>query len=75
MCGILWQTVVFCGSLWQTVADCDSFKFYKLTISISLSGVGARADRTLPTILSYPSLESLEFLENLRLLKFEDVVQ
>ena len=37
----------------------------------SLGAAGAKADCTLPTILS---LESLEFLEILRLFKFEDII-
>ena len=57
--GSVWYSVADCGILWQSVADCGSllqsvayFNFYKLTISISLSAAGTRADRALPTILS-----------------------
>ena len=44
--------------------------FSQLIISSSLSAAGAKADCALPTIL----LEYLEFLEILRLFKFEDII-
>ena len=53
-----------CGSLVLYVAVCGSFN---LMITIGLSAAGAKADCAHPTILSWPSLESLEFLEILRL--------
>ena len=68
VCGSLWLTVAVSGnvwyyvavggSLWQTVTVCGSFKFYKLIFNISLSAAGAKADCTLPTILSKSSVKN-----------------
>ena len=73
VCGSLWQSVLVCGSLWQSVAVCGSFNFYRLIITTGLSPAGAKANCALHTILSKPSLESLEFLEILRLF-FEETI-
>ena len=56
-----------------------SLNFYKFIIINGLSTAGAKADCVkaecaLSTILSEPFLESLEFLEILRRLKFENFI-
>ena len=47
------------GSQWQS-------NFYRSIITTRLSAAGAKTNSALPTILSWPFLESLEFLEILR---------
>ena len=68
--GSLWQSVAVYGNLWQSMA----VNWQSLLICISLSAAGAKANCALPTILCQPSLESLAFLEILRLLKSEDII-
>ena len=66
--GSLWQSVAVSGSQWQSVAVCGSLNFYRSIITTRLSAAGAKTNSALPTILSWPFLESLEFLEILRIL-------
>ena len=55
-----------CGSLVQYVAVC-----FNLMITIGQNVADAKADCAHPMILSKPSLESLEFLEILRIFKLK----
>jgi len=66
--GSQWQSVAVSGSQWQSVAVCGSLNFYRSIITTGLSAAGAKTNSALPTILSWPFLESLEFLEILRIL-------
>ena len=59
--------VAVIGSQWQS-------NFYRSIITTGLSTAGAKTNSALPTILSWPFLESLEFQEILRLFKFEDII-
>ena len=66
--GNQWQSLAIGGSQWQSVAVCGSLNFYRSIITTGLSAAGAKTNSALPTILSWPFLESLEFLEILRIL-------
>ena len=66
--GSQWQSVAVSCSQWQSVAVCGSLNFYRSIITTGLSAAGAKTNSALPTILSWPFLESLEFLEILRIL-------
>ena len=68
--GSQWQSVaVSCSQWhWQSVAVCGSLNFYRSIITTSLSAAGAKTNSALPTIISWPFLESLEFLEILIIL-------
>ena len=60
-----------CGSLWQSAAVCFSFNFYKLYRPERRRREG-RLRTPHDPILAF--LEPLEFLEILRLFKFEDII-